>query len=237
MTKRKLNSAVKRTQRAIYTIASAPIHAIFGNPGNQKAPNISNYGGGRFGGAGYSGRWENPTYSYNEIYPADTLLVPSTQTFNDAFADARRRGLDTFEFNGGIYGTELGDNPNWKAAGDSRTRDAVIPVPIPADTIRRTSDVPRNDTIITDVGYRRYPVNASNTRRILRRSLEDAGRPERVNGGIHIDPSKRGTFTAAATKHGMSVQGFASKVLANKEDYSPAMVKKANFARNASKWK
>jgi hypothetical protein len=55
-------------------------------------------------------------------------------------------------------------------------------------------------------------------------------------GGIHIDPSKRGTFTAAATKHGMSVQGFASKVLANKEDYSPAMVKKANFAKNASKW-
>lgn len=55
-------------------------------------------------------------------------------------------------------------------------------------------------------------------------------------GGIHIAPSKRGTFTAAATKHGMSVQGFASKVLANKENYSPAMVKKANFAKNASKW-
>ena len=56
-------------------------------------------------------------------------------------------------------------------------------------------------------------------------------------GGIYIKPNKRGTFTAAATKHGMSVQGFASKVLANKEDYSPAMVKKANFARNASRWK
>ena len=55
-------------------------------------------------------------------------------------------------------------------------------------------------------------------------------------GGIHIDPSKKGTFTAAATKHGKSVQGFASQVLANKENYSPAMVKKANFARNASKW-
>ena len=56
-------------------------------------------------------------------------------------------------------------------------------------------------------------------------------------GGIHIAPSKRGTFTAAATKHGKSVQAFASQVLANKENYSPAMVKKANFARNASKWK
>ena len=56
-------------------------------------------------------------------------------------------------------------------------------------------------------------------------------------GGIYIKPTKRGTFTAAATKHGMGVQEFASKVLANKEDYSPAMVKKANFARNASRWK
>lgn len=57
------------------------------------------------------------------------------------------------------------------------------------------------------------------------------------NGGsIHIQPSKKGTFTAAATKHGMGVQEFASKVLANKGNYSPAMVKKANFARNASKW-
>lgn len=48
---------------------------------------------------------------------------------------------------------------------------------------------------------------------------------------IHIKPSKKGTFTAAATKHGESVQGFASKVLNNKENYSPAMVKKANFAK------
>lgn len=56
-------------------------------------------------------------------------------------------------------------------------------------------------------------------------------------GKIHIKPSKRGTFTAAAKKHGKSVQAFASRVLANKDKYSSAMVKKANFARNASKWK
>lgn len=57
-----------------------------------------------------------------------------------------------------------------------------------------------------------------------------------LGGPIHIKPSKRGTFTAAATKHGMGVQAFANRVLANKENYSPAMVKKANFARNAAKW-
>lgn len=55
-------------------------------------------------------------------------------------------------------------------------------------------------------------------------------------GSIHIQPSKRGTFTAAAKKHGKGVQEFARQVLANKENYSSAMVKKANFARNASKW-
>ena len=60
---------------------------------------------------------------------------------------------------------------------------------------------------------------------------------KKKNGGsIHIAPSKRGTFTAAATKHGMGVQEFASRVLRNKDSYSPAMVKKANFARKASKW-
>lgn len=51
-------------------------------------------------------------------------------------------------------------------------------------------------------------------------------------GSIHIQPSKRGTFTAAAKKHGKGVQEFARQVLANKENYSSAMVKKANFARN-----
>lgn len=53
---------------------------------------------------------------------------------------------------------------------------------------------------------------------------------------INIKPSKRGTFTKAAKQHGMSVQGFANRVLRNPSKYSAAMRKKANFARNASKW-
>lgn len=52
-----------------------------------------------------------------------------------------------------------------------------------------------------------------------------------AESGIHIKPSKRGTFTKAAKERGMGVQEFASKVMANKENYSSAMVKKANFAR------
>lgn len=53
---------------------------------------------------------------------------------------------------------------------------------------------------------------------------------------IRIKKKNRGTFTAAAKKHGKSVQAFASQVLAHKGNYSPAMVKKANFARNAARW-
>lgn len=55
-------------------------------------------------------------------------------------------------------------------------------------------------------------------------------------GNIHIAPSKRGTFTEAARRHGMGVQEFARHVLANKESYSPSMIKKANFAHNAAGW-
>lgn len=82
-------------------------------------------------------------------------------------------------------------------------------------------------------------LNATNKDRLtsLLNSFESPELNTFAEGGkIHIKPSKRGTFTAAAKKHGKSVQGFASQVLANKEDYSPAMVKKANFARNAAKW-
>lgn len=54
---------------------------------------------------------------------------------------------------------------------------------------------------------------------------------------IYIKPSKRGTFTKAAKQHGMSVQGFANRVLRNPSKYSAAMRKKANFAHNAAGWK
>lgn len=54
---------------------------------------------------------------------------------------------------------------------------------------------------------------------------------------VRIKPSKRGTFTKAAKQHGMSVQGFANRVLRNPSKYSAAIRKKANFAHNAAGWK
>lgn len=43
-------------------------------------------------------------------------------------------------------------------------------------------------------------------------------------------------FNRTQKRHGMGVQEFASRVLSNKDDYSAAMVRKANFARNSAKW-
>lgn len=51
-------------------------------------------------------------------------------------------------------------------------------------------------------------------------------------GKIHIKKKNKGKFTAAAKKAGMGVQEYASHVLANKERYSPTLVKRANFAKN-----
>lgn len=58
-----------------------------------------------------------------------------------------------------------------------------------------------------------------------------------ANGGdIKIADPKKGTFTAAASRHGESVQQFASQVLANKDNGSPTMIKKASFTKNAAYW-
>ena len=67
--------------------------------------------------------------------------------------------------------------------------------------------------------------------------MQEGAQQEYAKGGIHINPAKKGTFTAQATRMGMGVQEAARHILANKDRYSPGMVKKANFARNASKWK
>lgn len=56
-------------------------------------------------------------------------------------------------------------------------------------------------------------------------------------GGIHIKPENKGKFTSWAKSHGMGVQEAAKHVMANKEDYSSTIVKRANFAKNAAGWK
>lgn len=55
-------------------------------------------------------------------------------------------------------------------------------------------------------------------------------------GGIMIKKENRGKFTESANRANMGVQEYARHILANKEDYSPTLIKRANFARNAAKW-
>jgi hypothetical protein len=56
-----------------------------------------------------------------------------------------------------------------------------------------------------------------------------------AGGSIHINPANKGKFTASADAAGMGVQEFASHVLAD-PNASPLLKKRANFARNATKF-
>lgn len=67
--------------------------------------------------------------------------------------------------------------------------------------------------------------------RAKRKSLKKQGK-----SGIVIKPQNKGKFTASAKKAGKSVQAHASAVL-NNPNASPTEKKRANFARNAAKWK
>lgn len=54
---------------------------------------------------------------------------------------------------------------------------------------------------------------------------------------IMIKKSHQGRFTAFARAHGVPVQTMASRVLANKGNYSAARVKQAVFAKNAKSFR
>jgi hypothetical protein len=60
--------------------------------------------------------------------------------------------------------------------------------------------------------------------------------PAKKNKPINIKESREGLFTKQAQRAGMGVQQFARHVLANKDKFGAATVKRANFARNAKKW-
>lgn len=74
-------------------------------------------------------------------------------------------------------------------------------------------------------------VQYADTQNALNRTIAADG------GGIHIKKKNRGKFTEAAKRAGMGVQEYARHVLANKDRYSPTLVKRANFARNVAGWR
>ena len=60
---------------------------------------------------------------------------------------------------------------------------------------------------------------------------------EVAKSGIEIKPENKGKFTAWAKARGMSVKEAYTKVMANTDAYPPAIVKMANFAKNAAGFK
>lgn len=62
--------------------------------------------------------------------------------------------------------------------------------------------------------------------------MKCGGKVKYKQGGIVIDPEKKGTFKAQATRMGMSVGQAANYILDNPDEFSPKMRKKANFAKN-----
>lgn len=63
-------------------------------------------------------------------------------------------------------------------------------------------------------------------------NVEAFGGPLFKEGGIMIKKENRGKFTESANRANMGVQEYARHILANKEDYSTTLIKRANFARN-----
>jgi hypothetical protein len=59
---------------------------------------------------------------------------------------------------------------------------------------------------------------------------------KKKKSGIKIKEKNQGKFTASAKQAGKSVQAEAQAVL-NDPNATPTQKKRANFARNAAKWK
>lgn len=58
----------------------------------------------------------------------------------------------------------------------------------------------------------------------------------KIGSSIHIKKENKGKFTDSAKAAGQSVQEYAKSVL-NNPNATSLQKKRANFARNASKWK
>ena len=117
--KEKKKSGLARTSRSQLMQRVPKYNRLYINRGD--------FGGGQGGGAG-TGTKIHPSDDLYTISKTDTLYVPVERNFNDAFSEARRSGQATFDFQGKKYNTQLGDNPNNYAAGQSRKEETIVPI-------------------------------------------------------------------------------------------------------------
>ena len=115
---RKPRKAFSHTSRELSNLG-AGIKQDFGFTG---------YSGGNGAGGGAGTKFNYPDIQYTDSIVRDTLYIPITENFNQAFGRARKAGLDSFVFNNKRYTTEVGDNPNNNTVGASRLSTEVIPI-------------------------------------------------------------------------------------------------------------
>lgn len=120
----------------------------------------------------------------------------------------------------------------------SAVMDAVNPMNVYKRAMKDLVDAVGLDNMKTVMGMVRKNRENKMAEMALAEDVREFGPTMYAKGGkIHIKKANRGKFTAAAKRAGMSVQEYARHILANKDKYTPTLVKRANFARNASKFK
>ena len=175
----------------------------------------------------------------NTINKGINLNTNNLESLNDSFSDYNKLNRTSFNQLGG---NNLSIKDNWKTyAGMMLAPGSLIgEANFVGKLFNRKNAYKQRDRINKQVDA--YNTNLSNIYNTNAQTLTenknimDAANVSAYGGGININSNKKGTFTAAASKHNKSVQEFARQVLANKDNYSTAMVKKANFARNAANW-
>lgn len=107
------------------------------------------FGLGQFGGGG-AGTQFSPIQEEQFELKKDTLWVPVQQSYNEAFANARKKGLKTFMFNGELKTTELGDDPKAQEAGSKRMQQiGLIPIEYTKKVKKETDKKEKGGSITT----------------------------------------------------------------------------------------
>lgn len=174
-----------------------------------------------FEGASFFGKTEggitgNPNYSYRLVA-------------KEGLEDAKKSGIVRNAWEAGVGNRrQYGPDVYWTRGGDK-----TIYNPSNLGSDRFLLEVP--NTALGSGSPATYQ-NISNVFQNVEGKVVPLRKFE-SGGDIHIKPENKGKFTAWASRHGMSVSKAASTVMANKDKYSSGVVKMANFARNARKWK
>lgn len=138
------------------------------------------FGGGQTSGSGAGGNWNGIPF-VKENTEDNILYIPTPvqRSFTEAFAEARKQGLKTFNFNGKTYTTEVSENPHYttkeyetipaslRLVSDNKGNiytdsTKVVPTPVIYGQYKRSKD-PNNQIfkqsggIVTPYGQWEYP--------------------------------------------------------------------------------